>query len=503
VAEQFALIDLDTGQVTTLLDAPIGRALLFYAPQKAVWSHDGRRVLLVNTFLPLEGVNEVERSKRSERPCVALVDVARREAVCVAPVNQSAEDTRNLQKGTTFHSLIDVNWGADEGVVMLRYYAFANGDDERDDYPPEAYRLEKSIWKLTDASSAVPAVLKSLESLKASKLLSLSIHEELNSPQALYITDPNSRQSKELWNPNPKLTAVSLGDASIYRWKDKSGREWVGGLVKPPDYEPGHKYPLVIQTHGFDRHRFMAVGAYTSANAARPMAAKGIMVLQVPDSHDGFLTAKEPLVHLEGFVAAIDQMTAEGLIDPNRVGIIGFSRTCFYVLVALEKDPNRFKAATVADGTMFGYMQYLVNVDNPAGGEQFKKQVADIIGDQPFGDGLGAWLRQSPGFKMDEIRAPVRVEAYGNYSLVLNWESYAGLRMQNKPVDLIFFPDAHHVLTRPQELFASEQGNVDWFCFWLKGEEDPDPAKANQYARWRELRKLQDQKEKKASPPAK
>jgi hypothetical protein len=28
-------------------------------------------------------------------------------------------------------------------------------------------------------------------------------------------------------------------------------------------------------------------------------------------------------------------------------------------------------------------------------------------------------------------------------------------------------------------------------CFWLKGEEDPDPAKADQYARWRELRKLQ------------
>jgi len=23
----------------------------------------------------------------------------------------------------------------------------------------------------------------------------------------------------------------------------------------------------------------------------------------------------------------------------------------------------------------------------------------------------------------------------------------------------------------------SLQGNVDWFCFWLKSEEDPDPAK--------------------------
>jgi len=35
---------------------------------------------------------------------------------------------------------------------------------------------------------------------------------------------------------------------------------------------------------------------------------------------------------------------------------------------------------------------------------------------------------------------------------------------------------------------VSQQGNVDWFCFWLKGEEDSNPAKDNQYARWRKLR---------------
>jgi hypothetical protein len=39
----------------------------------------------------------------------------------------------------------------------------------------------------------------------------------------------------------------------------------------------------------------------------------------------------------------------------------------------------------------------------------------------------------------------------------------------------------------------SEEQSVDWFCFWLKGEENPDPAKAGQYAHWRELRRLQEQ----------
>jgi hypothetical protein len=37
----------------------------------------------------------------------------------------------------------------------------------------------------------------------------------------------------------------------------------------------------------------------------------------------------------------------------------------------------------------------------------------------------------------------------------------------------------------------SLQSNVDWFTYWLKNEEDPDPKKSEQYARWRKLRLLQ------------
>jgi hypothetical protein len=44
---------------------------------------------------------------------------------------------------------------------------------------------------------------------------------------------------------------------------------------------------------------------------------------------------------------------------------------------------------------------------------------------------------------------------------------------------------------RPQERMTEQQGDVDWFCFWLKDEEDGDPAKAEEFARWRTLRALQ------------
>ena len=60
------------------------------------------------------------------------------------------------------------------------------------------------------------------------------------------------------------------------------------------------------------------------------------------------------------------------------------------------------------------------------------------------------------------------------------------------------------MVVKPLERLASEQGDVDWFRFWLKGEEDPDPTKAEQYARWRELRKLQaDQQSRQPATPQK
>jgi hypothetical protein len=49
--------------------------------------------------------------------------------------------------------------------------------------------------------------------------------------------------------------------------------------------------------------------------------------------------------------------------------------------------------------------------------------------------------------------------------------------------------NAPHILVKPHERYISQQSAVDWYDFWLNGHEDPDPAKRDQYTRWRELRK--------------
>ncbi len=113
-----------------------------------------------------------------------------------------------------------------------------------------------------------------------------------------------------------------------------------------------------------------------------------------------------------------------------------------------------------------------------------------MIGAAPFGAGLVQWLERSPEFNMDKVQTPLQVVALGRPDLLSMWEPYAALRYLNKPVDLVILDSDEHVLTYPAARMASQGGTVDWFSFWLKGEEDPDPGKADQYTRWRELRKL-------------
>jgi hypothetical protein len=219
--------------------------------------------------------------------------------------------------------------------------------------------------------------------------------------------------------------------------------------------------------------------------AAKPLAAVGFVVLQIEDKHDKNSTPEEARLHVNGYIAAIDQLAGSGLIDPKRVGIIGFSRTCWFVEESLLEFPDRFAAAVMADGVDQSYLQYILSrPESPAiESERYN-------GGEPIGKGLETWIKSAPGFRLAEIRTPLRLQAIGPpySSLLAEWEIYASLRIQNKPVDMVYFPLGQHVLQNPAEIMASEQGDVDWFRYWLAGEEDRDPAKRTQYERWDTLR---------------
>ncbi len=110
-------------------------------------------------------------------------------------------------------------------------------------------------------------------------------------------------------------------------------------------------------------------------------------------------------------------------------------------------------------------------------------------------------MENSPGFNIDNVHTPLLISALRPDSVMIEWEWFAGLTRLGRPVEMLYIHNGSHNLEKPWDRMVSQGRNVDWFSFWLKGEEDPDPAKAEQYARWRELRKLQEENEKKSPTP--
>jgi dipeptidyl aminopeptidase/acylaminoacyl peptidase len=317
-----------------------------------------------------------------------------------------------------------------------------------------------------------------------SSALRLEVAEGLNQPPVLVATKTESGESRTVFDPNPQLADIALVPVTVFEWEDQHGRTNIGGLIKPASFEAGRRYPLVIQTHGFSRNRFFRVGYSDTANAGRALASRDMVVLQVREPSGGEDT---PInleeIGLDVYLAAIDELAASGMVDPERVGISGYSFTGITVATSIARAPERFAAAVIANAdplTMTGFYSY---VDSPLQGLTEKT----LVGTAPFDDGLRVWVDESPTMSASSISAPVLISAADPLHLLSLWDFYSALRYQGKAMELQYIRSGTHNLTKPLHRVAHQETIVDWFDFWLNENQDADPEKVDRYRRWRDL----------------
>lgn len=458
--EQYVRIDLRTGHVQSLTGAPLGNNAGWWGTGNAMFSPDGHSILLPNTFIE-------SGDGKPSRPCVAVIDQHTR--TCV-----------ERAKGEDGHGK------AEEGYHVVYRIGFRCGDSHRittnfyDHVTSEPLTNEYRLAQ--DRSWIFAGQSHSWNEACGEKSFEVGVQQNFNSPPRLLATAKGL--SRVLWDPNPQLRFLKFGKADVFTWDDKAGRRWRGGLFKPADYIPGKRYPLVIQTHGFTEFEFRPSGVFPTAFAARALAAVGIVVLQVNGTCPLLVIDEGPCA-VEGYEAAIGRLVSDGLVDSNRIGIIGFSRTCFYVMEELTLGSLHLTAASITDGMMEDYLQYILFLHN--------NEADQMMGAKPFGEGLQQWFKRSPGFNLGRISTPLLIVGEGPASLLIMWQPYAGLRLLHKPVDLIMLNTDEHILTNPLVRLASQGGSVDWFRFWLQSYEDPVPSKKEQYKRWHALREIETQ----------
>ena len=316
--------------------------------------------------------------------------------------------------------------------------------------------------------------------------LRFTVSESLNERPRLVAVDTHSGKERVIYDPNPQLDTVELGEVRVYEWRDGRGNTLRGGLVLPPHLQLGRRYPLVVQTHGFNPNEFFRIGDSDTSSAARTLAARDIIVLQAregsPTGPDSWRDAKE--LGTDVYLAAIDQLVADGFVDAKRVGISGYSYTGWTTTASIVNAPDRFAAAVIANTDPITFTGYFAGVDSAI--PRLYKEVS--VGSAPYGEGLKLWMERVPSLASDRIQAAVLFSAADPWHLISTWDLYAALRDQNKPVELQYIRSGTHVLSKPLHKQAHQEMIADWFEFWLAEKEQSAPEKADQYRRWRQMK---------------
>jgi hypothetical protein len=349
-----------------------------------------------------------------------------------------------------------------------------------------------------DGMSAVPR-----RAAKAS--VELHLRESLNSPPKLFATDVRSHRERLALDPNPTLVRdYELGTTVRIGGELPSGQSWSGLLIYPAAYARGRRYPLVIQSvHGHMTYtdEFNLYGNWGGAGMglgpdlipAYPgqlLAARNIAVLRLWVNPEGSGPA-EGEVRRSAFEIVAKRLGDEGLVDISKVGIVGYSRAGYHVEYTLAHSTFPFAAAIANDNYDPSYIQSALS--------DWRSADANVHKAEAFGSGLYAWLKDAPGFNVENVHSPLLMigQTPGESSFILSkWEIFSRLRHLDKPVEMYVMPQIArfptHEIQNPAQIVAIQQRVIDWFCFWLNGDEDRDTSKSDQYERWRELKGLRD-----------
>lgn len=429
VAAQVAEIDVGTGRITPLVDAPSPQFEV-YESGAPLWSPDGRSVLLYTLF-----PDQPERS-----PAWAELDLSTRR---LAPLGL-AKDWK------------PVGWTAGgKGLVLAgkggRFATMRRGADGR--------------WLEPAAAGGATGFYPDWQVATDGKLI-LGVDEGLKQPPELAAYVPGMAGPIRLTDLNPPLRKLRLGEVVPYHWRKQGGSSPDGFLVKPVGYRPGKRYPLVLLLDDAalwpqSPPYLLDATVQLSGDAIQMLAGQGFMVLYYHDPAvaDVVETPEEPRRvrrDVEEVVAKLDQ---DGLIDPSRIGLSGWSRAGFYTMYLLVHSSIRFAAASDIDGGTTEYTDRM----------------------RPFTDQ-----------ELHRIGTPLLFEPHGLWSLVDNGQVAARMHAFGQPIEILYFDGAPHSTVRPQHRRRSLQTEIDWWNFWLRGRIDPDPAKARQYEHWKRLKAMRD-----------
>ena len=326
----------------------------------------------------------------------------------------------------------------------------------------------------TDLTHGNQAVLRFCAPADRSKIVyTLSSPTRIND---LFITDRIGGEPRQLTHVNDALfSQLNLTDPEEISYKTFDGKTIQAWVQKPPDFDPGKKYALILNIHGGPH----AAYGYIFEHEFQWMAAKGYVVLY-PNPRGSTTYGQDfgntiqyhyPGDDYKDLMAGVDDMVRRRYIDDKRLGVTGGSggglltnwvvgQTNRFAAAVSQRDiatweawwyssdftlfqPNWFKAPPFDDDQDFKARSPLTYVKN------VKTPMMFILGEADY--------RTPPGAGGEQM--------------------FRALKFRKIPAVMVRFPNESHELSRsgqPWHRIERLRNIVGWFDHWLMGVPKPE-----------------------------
>ena len=334
------------------------------------------------------------------------------------------------------------------------------------------YLFDLATGKLLDMPKIEGGGITGVSISKSEKLMRMTVASS-SSPSNIYVYNFETGSLKRLTNTlNPEINESDLVNAKVVRYKSFDGTLIPAIYYQPHNASVDNKVPALVWVHGGpggqSRVSYFALIQYLVNHGYAILAVNnrgssgyGKTFHSMDDQNHGEGDLKDCIAGKEFFAET-------GVIDMEKVGIIGGSYGGYMVMAALTFAPEEFDVGV----NIFGVTNWLRTLNSiPPYWESFRKALYAEIGDPTTADSVRLY-NISPLFHTENVTKPLMVLQGANDPRVLQVESdeiVAGVKANGIPVDYVLFDDEGHGFRKKENEIKGYGQIKDFLDKYLKG----------------------------------
>ncbi|HKO14718.1 MAG TPA: S9 family peptidase [Gemmatimonadaceae bacterium] len=441
--------DRSDAYVATLAGGPLERISTTPDVSTApVWSPDGATI----AFTVLPNAHHAHADSIADRALgnehIVLYDVAARRA-------------RDVYDPAADVSAAQLQWTPD-GKRLL----FVTGDRAFQSvyaYDVAAHRLDKIFDR---------QLVRGLSLSRDGRVVAFSM-ETPDAPYDLYASDLAFKEPRKLTDINPQVASFALGHTEVVQWKSSDGTPVEGVLLEPVGYQPGRKYPLLVEAHGGPTGATSAGFKASWGSPGQYWAARGWAILYPnPRGSTGYgeKFMRANIMDWGGgdyrdIMSGVDAMIRRGIADSTRMAFEGWSYGG-YMTAWVVSQTSRFKAARMGAG--------LSDLQSMYGTTDIPGYIGTFFSGMPTAKTLDFYRARSAITYVDRVTTPLLILQGGSDQRVpigQSMEFYRALRDRGKTVELVFYPREGHGLSEWYHQLDKMQREYAWIVKYTLGQQ--------------------------------